>query len=240
MEGPVVTKKVLVVEDDQDLAHLVQLHLGDLGSAVDVVHDGREAAARLEKGGFDLVVLDLTLQGMDGLEVCRQLRGQDAYTPVLMLTAKSSELDRVLGLEMGADDYLTKPFSVLELRARVKALFRRVEAMQGRDSKESTERIECEGLSIDIARRSVSRQGEAIELTAKEFDLLAFFAGNPGIVFTRNQLLESVWGYAHQGYEHTVNSHINRLRAKIEEDASSPRFVLTVWGVGYKFADGSS
>lgn len=184
----------------------------------------------------DLVILDLMLPGIDGLEICRRIRSRSTYTPILMLTAKSTELDRVLGLEMGADDYLTKPFSVMELTARVKALFRRVDSLSARHE-QPPRVISARGLVIDPDRRSVTLHDRPIELTAKEFDLLLHFAENPGRVFSRAQLLDRVWGYSHSGYEHTVNSHINRLRAKIEKNPNQPEYVQTVWGVGYKFSD---
>ncbi|MES9895544.1 MAG: response regulator transcription factor, partial [Candidatus Thiodiazotropha endolucinida] len=153
-------------------------------------------------------------------------------------TAKSTELDRVVGLEMGADDYLTKPFSVPELLARIKALFRRMEALpSGGATSGKQEIIERGGLSLDVDKRSVKIDGKLVELTAKEFDLLLYFARNPGRVFSRIQLLDKVWGYNHDGYEHTVNSHINRLRSKIETDPAAPRYVLSVWGVGYKVSE---
>jgi DNA-binding response OmpR family regulator len=176
------------------------------------------------------------LPGMDGIEVCRRIRERPPYVPIVMLTSRSSETDRVVGLEVGADDYVTKPFSIRELLARVKAIFRRVE-QTGSDA-QAAGRIEAGGLVIDPERRAVTLDGRAVELTAKEFDLLLYFAARPGRVFTRSQLLDAVWGYGHDGYEHTVNSHINRLRAKIEADPARPRYVLTVWGVGYKFAEG--
>jgi two-component system OmpR family response regulator len=158
--------------------------------------------------------------------------------PVLMLTAKSTELDRVLGLEMGADDYLTKPFSVAELGARIKALFRRVDALSARATAASENReIAVDGLRIDPLRRRVFVNNKEVELTAREFDLLWHFASHRGRVFSRAQLLDAVWGYNHQGYEHTVNTHINRLRNKIETDPAEPRYVQTVWGVGYRFQD---
>ena len=190
---------------------------------------------------YDLVVLDLMLPGMDGLSLCREIRRVRRGTcPILMLTAKSSELDRVLGLEMGADDYLTKPFSVPELVARTKALFRRVEAMASRSGgrSESNELIEHGDIHIDVAKRQVQgRRDEDKVLTAKEFDLLLHFARHPGQVFNRSQLLDQVWGYNHEGYEHTVNSHINRLRGKIEPNPAKPDYILTVWGVGYKLRE---
>lgn len=231
-------KRILVVDDDQDIARLVQLHLGDLGFSVDLAFDGKEGLEKASASPPDLIVLDLMLPHVDGLEVCRRLREGGHYVPLLMLTAKSTELDRVLGLEMGADDYLTKPFSIGELVARVKAIFRRVEAIRSANQSESArERVQVAGLEIDSGRRTVTLDGRAVALTAREFDLLEHFARHPGRVYSRAQLLDSVWGYGHDGYEHTVNSHINRLRAKIEDDPAQPRFILTVWGVGYKFAE---
>jgi len=189
-----------------------------------------------EKGSFDLIILDLMLPGIDGLEICRRLRSQSRYTPILMLTAKSTELDRVLGLEMGADDYLPKPFSFPELLARVKAIFRRVDALSA--SAVSAPTVVTAGeLAIDAGRREVTRRGQPVDLTVKEFDLLLHFVQNRGRAYTRAQLLDVVWGYKYEGYEHAVNCHINRLRAKIEDDQAKPRYILTVWGVGYKFAD---
>jgi DNA-binding response OmpR family regulator len=231
-------RRVLVIEDHQEIAELVRLHLRDLGCKVDVACDGAHGLAEAQAGAYDLVVLDLMLPEIDGLEICKRLRAKSVYTPILMLTSKSSEFDRVLGLELGADDYLTKPFSLVELMARVKAIFRRVDALRTAPGKSAAQRITTGELDIDIDRRRVTVAGRPIELTAKEFDLLAFFAAHPGRVFNRNQLLDKVWGYSHSGYEHTVNSHINRLRAKIESDPAHPRYILTVWSVGYKFAEG--
>ncbi len=231
-------RRVLLVEDHVEISDLVRLHLRDLDCSVTVAADGLAGVAEAESKRYDLVILDIMLPGMDGLEILRRLRAKSMVTPVLMLTSKSTELDRVLGLEMGADDYLTKPFSVMELTARVKALFRRVEAMASH-GEEATKPLDFGRLRIDPERRTVLLDRETIELTAKEFDLLHYFARNPGRVFTRSQLLDHVWGYTHSGYEHTVNSHINRLRAKIERDAANPEYVLTVWGVGYKFTEGN-
>jgi len=229
-------RRVLVVEDDRDIGHLVALHLRDLCCHGDVAADGVAGFERARGGAYDLVILDLMLPQMDGLEMCRRLRAEGNAAMVLMLTAKSAELDRVLGLELGADDYLTKPFSVAELMARVKALFRRATGSLEPDAGSAPERLDFDGLSIDRASRSVLCGGHDVELTAREFDLLDHFARHPGRVFTRSQLLDHVWGYGHDSYEHTVNSHINRLRAKVEPDPASPRYVLTVRGVGYKFA----
>lgn len=232
-----MSRSILVVEDDRDIAHLIELNLRDVCGKVDVAHDGTTGMARAESHAYDLIILDLRLPGMDGIELCRQLRGKSDYTPILMLTAKSSEMDRVLGLEMGADDYLTKPFSIMELIARVKAILRRAQIHRLRPASENREIIRAGELVIDTQKRKVVLKGNPIELTAKEFDLLAHFAMRPGRVYTRAQLLDTVWGYGHDGYEHTVNSHINRLRAKIEKNPAEPRYILTVWGVGYKFAD---
>ena len=228
--------QVLIIEDDPDIARLVALHLKDIECASHLAGDGAEGLRAFRRGGFDLVVLDLMLPGMDGVAVCQALRALPGYVPILMLTAKSAELDRVLGLEVGADDYLTKPFSIRELQARIKALLRRVAALRNRDTPEPA-RIVFGGLVIDEARRGVRVDGREVVLTAKEFDLLLFFARHPGRVYNRAELLDKVWGYGHDGYEHTVNSHINRLRAKIELDPAKPRYMLTVWGVGYKFAE---
>ena len=233
-----MTRRVLMVEDDRDIARLVELHLRDLHCTVDLATDGEEGLRIAGDDGYDLVILDVMLPGLDGLEVCRRIRaGQERHVPILMLTAKSTELDRVVGLEVGADDYLTKPFSILELVARVKALFRRVEALSAVEPGRSTSVIRRRGLHIDRDRRTVAVEGREVRLTAREFDLLAHFASHPGRVFTRGQLLDQVWGYGHEGYEHTVNSHINRLRAKIERDPSDPRYIVTVWGVGYRFPE---
>lgn len=230
-------RKVLIIEDEPDIARLVQTHLNDIGLDADVAQDGASGLALFAATVYDLVVLDLMLPDTDGLSICRSMRESGGYVPILMLTAKSTELDRVLGLEVGADDYLTKPFSIPELLARIKALFRRVDAFSDSNQQQADELIQQGELAIDTAQRIVKVRGRAVELTAKEFDLLQFFARHPGRVFSRVQLLDKVWGYNHDGYEHTVNSHINRLRGKIEADPSKPDYILTVWGVGYKFAN---
>jgi len=231
-----MNRKILVVEDDRDIAALVELHLRDLGADVTLAHDGRAALDLAMARSFDLIVLDLMLPGIDGLEICRRLRAQNRYTPILMLTARSTDVDRIVGLEIGADDYLTKPFNVRELVARVKALLRRVDALS-KNEPEEISRMEFGELTIDVIKRRVTLRGAEVELTAREFELLLHFARHPGRVYTRAQLLDQVWGYGHEGYEHTVNSHINRLRSKIEHDQSQPGYILTVWGVGYKFRD---
>lgn len=230
-------RSVLVIEDDLDIARLLKIHLTELSCTVKLAMDGVVGLAQAEANQYDLIILDIMLPGMDGLEVCRRLRAKTNYTPILMLTSKSTELDRVLGLEMGADDYLTKPFSILELVARVKAIFRRIDNLSTTSPGIGNKLIDVAGLKIDSEKRSVTLTGEAVDLTAKEFDLLLHFAQNPGRVYSRAQLLDRVWGYSHSGYEHTVNSHINRLRAKIEKNPNEPMYIQTVWGVGYKFAD---
>jgi DNA-binding response OmpR family regulator len=232
-----MSRRILVVEDNRDLANLLEIHLRDLSCEVDLAFDGEAGFEKLNAVHYDLIILDIMLPGIDGLELCRRIRSKPAYTPILMLTSKSMEFDRVLGLEMGADDYVTKPFSIRELMARVKAIFRRVDELKA-DTRAGKEAIIRRGdLVIDTEKRKLSLKGRVIDLTAKEFDLLLYFAQHAGRVFTRSELLDAVWGYGHDGYEHTVNSHINRLRAKIEKDPAKPAYVLTVWGVGYKFAE---
>lgn len=233
-----MTRNVLIIEDNPGIGDLVRMQVADLGMTPVLCDRGDTGLARFREGGIDLVILDLMLPGLDGLSVCREIRSGAGYVPVLMLTAKSTELDRVLGLEMGADDYLTKPFSVAELSARVKALFRRVDAMAGAADRTDEQReLMLPGLKMDPARRRVFVRDQEVELTAREFDLLWHFASQPGRVFSRTQLLDKVWGYNHEGYEHTVNTHINRLRGKIETDPAQPEFIETVWGVGYRFRE---
>ncbi|WP_336274789.1 response regulator transcription factor [Vreelandella indica] len=233
-----MTRNVLIIEDNPGIGELLRIHVAELGMSPVLYERGDTGLARFREGGIDLVILDLMLPGIDGLSVCREIRAGSGYVPVLMLTAKSTELDRVLGLEIGADDYLTKPFSVAELSARVKALFRRVDAMASTPVAETcSEALITNGLRIDPVRRRVFIHEQAVELTAREFDLLWHFASHPGRVFSRVQLLDAVWGYSHEGYEHTVNTHINRLRGKIETDPAHPAFIQTVWGVGYRFRE---
>ncbi|GAB4251583.1 response regulator transcription factor [Deferrisoma sp.] len=231
-----MARRILVVEDDPGIAGVVAENLRDFGFEAERAGTLAEARARLRAGRVDLIVLDLSLPDGDGLDLCRDLRERGNAVPVLVLTARGSEPDRVLGLELGADDYLTKPFGVRELVARVRALLRRAERAVSADPAEEAP-VERRGLRIDPARRRVWVEGRSVALTATEFDLLLHLARHPGRVFTRAQLLEAVWGYGHEGYEHTVNSHINRLRAKIEDDPRRPRYVRTVWGVGYTFPD---
>ena len=238
MPGTGDRPSVLIVEDDSEIADVVEINLKDLNLRTRRASDGRSGLNMALGGDFVLIILDLMLPELDGLAICSRIREEDKLTPILMLTARSDEIDRVVGLEIGADDYLTKPFSVRELVARVKALLRRSEA--GRESRESqgeVSTIELGELLIDIDKRKVSSSGETVELTAKEFDLLVLFARNPGRAFSRTDLLNLVWGYQFEGYEHTVNTHINRLRSKIEFDPGQPRYLKTLWGVGYRFAE---
>lgn len=227
--------RILVIEDNNDLASLLELHLTDQSWQVDLVFDGEKGYKKAATGNYDLILLDIMLPGMDGLEILKQLRQETIYTPILMLTSKSSEIDRILGLEFGADDYVTKPFSIRELIARVKAVFRRIDIFKAGVQDKGI--LTFGDLYIELEKRKVAVKNKSIDLTAKEYDLLYYFASHPGRVFNRSQLLDKVWGYGHDGYEHTVNSNINRLRAKIETDPAHPEFILTVWGVGYKFRD---
>lgn len=237
--------KVLVIEDDRDLAELAKMHLNDIGVTVGLEYDGPAGLERALSEDWCLIILDLNLPSLDGLEVCRRLRAKESHTPILMLTARTTELDRVLGLELGADDYLTKPFSVRELQARVKGILRREEwdsrkttsSLMENVSEDLGAPLKVGDLFIDPQKHKVTLAGNNINLTSKEFDLLLHFVRHPGLVYTRDQLLDAVWGPGYAGYEHTVNSHINRLRTKIEKDPAYPRYLLTVWGVGYKFAD---
>lgn len=229
-------KQVIIIEDEKDIADLVELHLEDLGCEVVKFQNGKAGYEHALSHPFNLMILDINLPDMNGIDICRNLRASKITSPILMLTARSEEIDKVLGLETGADDYLTKPFSIRELVARSKAILRRVEIDTQQDEEEE-EAIEYRGLRIDRKKRKVTKNDSRIELTPKEFDLLYLLASNPGVTYDRKDLLNLVWSYDFEGYEHTVNSHINRLRAKIEVDPAKPEFVLTTWGVGYRFND---
>lgn len=240
---PNTAAHILVAEDQTDIRELLVMNLRSAGYEVAAVGDGREALARFTERPSDLLILDLMMPRMDGLEVCKALRAQGSATPILMLTAKTTELDRVLGLELGADDYLTKPFSLAELLARVKALLRRADLLAAAQAnaqalgQKGAGAIRNGELEILPAKRQVRYRGETIDFTALEFDLLLHFASHPGHVFSRAQLLNAVWGYTHDGYEHTVTTHINRLRAKLEADPMRPELILTARGAGYKMRD---
>jgi DNA-binding response OmpR family regulator len=231
-----IQKNILIVEDNPDIANLVMINLRGNHLKVDLAADGEQGLKKALSGKYHLVILDLMLPRLDGIDVCRAMRAQKIFTSVLMLSAKSSELDRVLGLEVGADDYLCKPFSVPELVARVNAILRRSDQYMASLPQQPNEVLEFRDLIIDVDQRQVMLHGKSTELTVKEFDLLRHFAKNPGRVFSRTQLLDNVWGYGHDGYEHTVNSHINRLRSKIENNPAKPEYIVTVWGIGYKFS----
>ena len=230
---------ILVAEDQADIRDLIVLNLRSAGYAVTAVADGVAALASQHERADNLLILDLMMPGMDGLEVCKALRARGIATPILMLTAKSTELDRVLGLELGADDYLTKPFSLAELLARVKALLRRADLLRAAQAHAHAQPGSLRNGALEIlpVKRQVRYRDAALDFTALEFDLLLYFAQHPGHVFSRAQLLNAVWGYTHDGYEHTVTTHINRLRAKLEADPMRPELILTVRGAGYKMRD---
>ena len=230
-------RPVLVIEDDADIVDLLEIHLKDLDCELTKAYRGDDGLEIALAGNFDLIILDLMLPGYDGMEICRKLRAKEIQTPILMLTAKSEEIDKVLGLETGADDYMTKPFSVREFIARVKALFRRTRSFENPRTEQKNKVLNFGLLKIEIEKRKVTLGGDRVELSPKEFDLLTLLASNPGKSFNRSRILNLVWGYEFEGYEHTVNSHINRLRGKIEPDISEPTYILTTWGIGYRFTE---
>ena len=230
------SRRALVIEDEPEIARLLQWHLEDIGCTVERCHDGHSGLKRaLDGTAWKLLVLDLRLPGIDGIEICRRVRASSSYSPILMVTACASEADRVRGLDTGADDYLTKPFSVAEFTARARAILRRVEQL-AHHAPTAARLLRIEDLEINLEQRQVKRGDTALDLTAREFDLLAHLVKHPSRVFTRAQLLDQVWGTTHDAFEHTVNSHINRLRGKIESDPERPRYIETVWGVGYRLA----
>ncbi len=230
--------KILIIEDDPDIADLLELNLRDMGYKTEMAANGVDGLAKALENDYALVILDIMLPKLDGLEVCKRIREKKKTLPILMLTSKAEEFDKVLGLELGADDYLTKPFSLRELMARVKAILRRVDAVkEAVSSEEAPKEIRFRDLYINLEKRKVILNGNVVELTAKEFDLLVLFASHPGRAYSRQELLDIVWGYQFDGYDHTVNSHINRLRSKIEANPSEPKYIKTVWGVGYRFVE---
>ncbi len=228
-------RKVLVVEDDPNIIDLLEIHLKDLECNLDKSNHGAEGLQYALNNSYDLIILDLMLPGMDGLEICRRIRAKEIHTPILMLTAKAEEIDTIIGLEMGADDYMKKPFSVREFIARVKAIFRRIDRQKQQPVNSTKTILHFNDLKIDLDKRKVSIKDKRIDLSPKEFELLTLLAANPGKSYERTKLLNLVWGYEFEGYEHTVNSHINRLRTKIEPDLQNPIYILTTWGVGYRF-----
>jgi DNA-binding response OmpR family regulator len=224
---------ILLVEDEAAIAAFVQTALEREGLAVEVVEDGQQALARVSQALPDLIILDLMLPGMDGLEVCRAVRRIPTYVPIIMLTARDQDMDKVVGLELGADDYITKPFNTRELIARVRAVLR---LARNRATMGKPDRLRIGQLEIDLTGRTVTVGGQPVDLTPKEFDLLVLLASHPGRVFGRETLLEKVWGYDYLGDSRTVDVHVQRLRRKLEEDAHRPRYLLTVRSIGYKFA----
>ncbi len=225
-------KHILIIEDDPEIVRLLEIHLTDLIYTTSKATDGGIGLKMALEHEYDLIILDLTLPTMDGVEICKKVRAVK-NTPIIMLTAKSEEIDRVLGLEIGADDYITKPFSIREFLARVKAVIRR--SVTKEEHQKDSSSISAEGLYIDIEKRKVLLDNQKVDLSPKEFELLVLMASNPGRNYSRTELLNIIWGYNFEGYDHTVNSHINRLRAKIESDMAHPNYILTTWGVGYKF-----
>lgn len=230
---------IVVVEDDRSIADMLCLHLKEQHYQVTHIDDGLKAKQFLLNEEYDLVMLDIMLPNYNGLDICKELRQKRPITPILMLTSMNGEADRVIGLELGADDYITKPFSLREAIARVKALLRRSQYSQTPVDESNSDEVTHEELYIHPSHRLIKLDNQTIELTAREFDLLLHLATHPEQVFSRNQLLDSVWGYSHEGYEHTVNTHINRLRNKLKRTDNKPDFIQTVWGVGYKFAGSS-
>ncbi|HSQ25229.1 MAG TPA: response regulator transcription factor [Pyrinomonadaceae bacterium] len=235
--APAPATSLLVVEDDENISTAIQEYFSRAGYVVTTASDGLAGVDAAGKNRPDVVVLDLMLPKMDGLAVCKELRQSNPQMPIIMLTAKDDIVDKVLGLEMGADDYITKPFSLREVEARIKSVLRRARAaaVTG-DGKDETPIVRGQ-LRVDPVRREVTIADRHVDLTPKEFDLLRLFASNPGRVFPRKYLLEKIWDYSYEGYDRTIDSHINRLRAKIEDNPENPQLVLTVWGIGYKFTD---
>ena len=242
--------KILIIEDEIDIAKLIKVHLSELDLHCDICTQGEPALQQALTQEYQLILLDVMLPGISGLDICRQVRQAKPLQSIIMLTSKTSEIDRVLGLELGADDYMTKPFSIRELQARVRSQLRRVHAIHAKNAdqynshlkekstqKESNQQeqgVRIGQLHIDHRYHQVTYKNKAINLPATEFELIDFFCQHPDQVFSRAQLLDGVWGYHHNGYEHTVNSHINRLRSKLEENCNEPQIIQTVWGVGYK------
>lgn len=234
--APAHSTSLLIIEDDESISGAIQEYFSRAGYAVSSASDGVAGIEVAIKDRPDVIVLDLMLPKMDGLAVCKELRMKNPQMPILMLTAKDDVVDKVLGLEMGADDYITKPFSLRELEARIKSVLRRTRAVAATDGQDEAAILRG-NLRIDPVRREVMIGERHVELTPKEFDLLKLFAANPGRVFPRKYLLEKIWDYSYEGYDRTIDSHINRLRAKVEENPDNPQLVLTVWGIGYKFTD---
>lgn len=229
-----MAKKVLLVDDEPLILKGLKYSLEQDGYLTDEAHDGEEAIALFDKEDYDIVLLDVMLPGLSGIEVCQRIR-ETSEVPIIMLTAKGEDMDKILGLEYGADDYMTKPFNILEVKARIKAILRRAGRSNTSDE-EAQSVISVNGLTVNTANRSVTVDGVEANLTAKEFDLLHLFITNRGKVFSRETLLDTIWKYDYMGDFRTVDVHIRRLREKIERNSSKPEFILTKWGVGYYFA----
>lgn len=228
--------RILLAEDDPEIVNLLKLNLDGLNYELIVRNNGSAALQQALSQNFNLIILDIMLPGIDGIEICKKLREAKIVTPVIMLTSRSEEIDKVLALELGADDYVTKPFSIRELMARIKAVLRRADTEPAPQPSQVNE-ITIHDLYINKEQVKASLNGIRLDLTSKEFDLLYLLASNPGKTFSRQELLEMIWGYTFSGYEHTVTSHINRLRMKIEADLHQPSYILTTWGVGYRFSE---
>jgi DNA-binding response OmpR family regulator len=229
-------RNILLVEDDPEITKLLNLHFDTGQYLLTLLFQRQRSIEKAYANTYNLIILDITLPDCNGMEICKTLRQQAIQTPIMMLTSHSDESDKVLALELGADDYVTKPFGILELMARVKALLRRSEQADKKNGLVKDVIIHKE-LIIDSNKMKTSFKGNRLDLTPKEFDLLLLLASNPGKTFSRHDLLEQVWGYAFEGYEHTITSHINRLRIKIETDLNHPQYILTSWGKGYRFAE---
>jgi DNA-binding response OmpR family regulator len=227
----VLSKKVLIVDDEQMLVKGIKFSLEREGYLVEAAYDGEACLEKLKKDSYDIIILDLMLPNIDGLTLCRKIR-ETSNIPIIMLTAKGEDVDKIIGLELGADDYMTKPFNIRELIARVKAIFRRME-----HSVSNEEIIKVGELTIDRKMRRVVINGEEVELTGKEYDLLLLLVTNPGRVYTRENLLERIWGFDFYGGIRTVDVHVSRLREKIERNVKNPEYILTKWGVGYYFRE---
>ncbi len=224
-------KKILIIDDDKSIVKLLEINILNNGYKTELAFDGKQGLYMALNKEFDLVVLDITLPELNGIEVCRRIR-EKKQMPIIMLTGKTNELDKVLSLELGADDYVTKPFGIRELMARIKAVLRRFESGFNKVKRKT---LLFEDLFIDVDKRIVLIDNNKINLSPKEFELLILLASNPGKIYSRLNLLQIIWGYDFKGYSHTVNSHVNRLRSKVELDVTNPKFILTEWGIGYKF-----
>ena len=227
--------KILVVDDEKLLVKGIKFNLENEGYTVDACYDGESAVNMAKTGGYDLIILDLMMPVKDGLEACQEIRSFSTV-PIIMLTARSEDADMLMGFESGADDYVTKPFNILALKARVRALLRRASITAAPEQSGGTE-LRRGHIAIDEKRRSASKNGESVELTMKEFDLMLFLMKNPGKVYSRENLLDLVWGYDYQGDTRTVDVHIRRLREKLELNPAEPQYIITKWGVGYYLAD---